>query len=155
MKIGLVTGAFLAAALASGTAFAQYSSGSSGGSSNRSSGMSSSGKGKAEQIPLKAQNSSGETGTVKLTPMGDKTRVEISLKGAPSTAQPAHVHEGTCAQLDPKPKYPLNNVVNGKSVTEVPVSIDQLTGGNMAVNVHKSGDDIKTYVSCGDLKQMG
>jgi hypothetical protein len=22
----------------------------------------------------------------------------------------------------------------------------------MAVNVHKSGDDIKTYVACGDLK---
>ncbi len=28
-------------------------------------------------------------------------------------------------------------------------------GGNMAVNVHKSGDDIKTYVACADLKGRG
>jgi hypothetical protein len=141
MKIGLLAGVVVAAATASGAAFAQSSDGKSGGA------------GKSVQMPLKAQNNSGETGTIKLTPMGDKTKVEISLRGEPKgVAQPAHVHEGTCAQLDPKPKYPLSSIVNGKSTTEVPVSIDSLTGGSLAINVHKSGDDLKTYVACGDLK---
>ena len=142
MKIGLLVVA--AAVAASGAAFAQ--------SSDKKSDKKS-GQGKSMSVPLKSQNNSGERGTVKLTPMGDKTKVEVSLRGEPKgVAQPAHVHEGSCAQLDPKPKYGLNNIVNGKSVTEVPASIGQLTGGSMAVNVHKSGDDLKTYVACGDLK---
>ena len=104
-------------------------------------------------VKLGAQNKSGESGTAKLTPEGDKTKVEISLKGAPKGAsQPAHVHEGSCAQLDPKPKYGLANVVDGKSSTEVPVKMDELMGGNLAINVHKSAEDVKTYVACGDIK---
>lgn len=111
--------------------------------------------GKAVTVSMHAQNKSGETGSAKLTPEGaDKTRVEISLKGAPSgTPQPAHIHEGSCAKLDPKPKYGLENVVDGKSTTEVPVGIDKVRG--MAINVHKSGDEIKTYVSCGDIGKGG
>ena len=134
MKIGLL--AVAAAVAASGAAFAQSSDKQSGGT------------GKSVSVPLQPQSNSGEKGSVKLTPMGDKTKVEISLSGEPKgVAQPAHVHEGSCAQLDPKPKYPLNNIVNGKSTTEVPAKLDELTGGNMAVNVHKSGDDLKTYVA--------
>ena len=111
--------------------------------------------GKAVTVSMHAQNKSGETGSAKLTPEGaDKTRVEITLKGAPSgTPQPAHIHEGSCAKLDPKPKYGLENVVDGKSTTEVPVGIDKVRG--MAINVHKSGDEIKTYVSCGDIGKGG
>lgn len=105
---------------------------------------------KSVSVKLHAKNKSGENGTAKLTPEGaDKTRVEISLKGAKGT-QPAHIHEGTCAKLDPKPKYGLENVVNGKSTTEVPAGIDAVRG--MAINVHKSADDLNTYVSCGDIK---
>jgi hypothetical protein len=144
MKTGLFVGIFLSSAVATGAAFAQSADKKSGG------------MGKSMSVPLKAQNNSGERGTVKLTPMGDKTKVEISLRGEPKgVAQPAHVHEGSCAQLDPKPKYPLNNIVNGKSTSEVPAKLDELLGGNMAVNVHKSGDDIKTYVACADLKRKG
>ena len=107
-------------------------------------------KAKSVSVSMKAQNKSGESGSAKLTPVGaDKTKVEISLKGAKGT-QPAHIHEGSCAKLDPKPKYGLENVVDGKSTTEVPVGIDTVRG--MAINVHKSADDIKTYVSCGDIK---
>jgi hypothetical protein len=145
MKIGLLAGIFLSSAVAAGAAFAQ--------SMDKKADKKSDGMGKSMSVPLQAQNNSGERGTVKLTPMGDKTKVEVSLRGEPKgVAQPAHVHEGTCAQLDPKPKYGLNNIVNGKSVTEVPVKIDELTGGGLAVNVHKSTDDLKTYVACGDLK---
>lgn len=112
------------------------------------------GKGKAVTVKMMAQNDSKETGTAKLIPQGaDKTKVEISLKGAPKgTPQPAHIHEGSCANLNPKPKQGLSNVVNGKSTTTVPMGIKELMGGNLAINVHKSGDDLKTYVSCGDIK---
>ena len=57
-------------------------------------------------IKLGPQNKSGESGTAKLTPEGDSTKVEISLKGGPKGAsQPAHIHEGSCSKLDPNPKY--------------------------------------------------
>jgi hypothetical protein len=108
---------------------------------------------KSITVPIHAQNKSGETGSAKLTPDGDQTKVEISLKGASKAgSQPAHIHDGSCAKLDPKPKYGLSNVENGKSSTTVPVKLDQLTGGNLAINVHKSAEDLKTYVACGDIK---
>lgn len=111
---------------------------------------------KGVTVKLGQQNKSGESGTARLTPAGDKTKVEINLKGAPKgVSQPAHVHEGSCAKLDPKPKYGLANVVDGKSSTEVPVSMDTLMGGNLAINVHKSADDVKTYVACGDIRKGG
>jgi hypothetical protein len=146
MSVKLMAGILLSGAVVCGTAFAQSDAKKSGGKK-------SDGGGKTMSIPLKTQNKSGERGSVKLTPMGDQTKVEISLRGAPKgVAQPAHIHEGSCAKLDPKPKYPLSNVVDGKSTSEVPVKMGELLGGKMAVNVHKSGDDIKTYVACGDLK---
>jgi hypothetical protein len=73
------------------------------------------------------------------------------LLGAPSTAEPAHIHMGTCAHLNPAPKYPLTSVVDGISETTVNATIAQLTAGNLAVNVHKSAADLKDYVACGDL----
>jgi hypothetical protein len=111
---------------------------------------------KSVSVKLGAQNKSGESGTAKLTPAGDKTKVEVSLKGAPKgVSQPAHIHEGSCAKLDPKPKYALQNVVDGKSTTEVPVSIADLQKGNLAINVHKSAEEAKVYVACGDIKGGG
>src|SRR5262245_58644948 len=92
-------------------------------------------------VKIGQQNKSGESGTATLTPAGDKTKVEISLKGAPKGAsQPAHFHEGTCAKLEPKPKYGLSNVVDGKSVTEIPVKLEDLMKETTAINVHKSAD---------------
>ena len=112
---------------------------------------------KSVSVRMGAQNKSGESGTARLTAEGaDKTRIVISLKGAPKgTPQPAHVHEGSCAKLDPKPKQGLENVVDGKSSTVVPMSLETLTAGNLAINVHNSTDDIKTYVSCGDIRKAG
>ena len=108
---------------------------------------------KSVNVKLSQQNKSKESGTAKLTPAGDKTKVELSIKGAPKgVSQPAHIHEGSCAKLDPKPKYGLENVVDGKSTTEVPVGLAELRKGGMAINVHKSKEDIKTYVSCGNIR---
>src|SRR5262245_52062788 len=104
-------------------------------------------------VKLGEQNNSGETGTATLTAEGSSTKVELNVKGgAKGVAQPAHIHEGSCAKLDPKPKYGLSNVTDGKSSTTVPVSLETLTKGELAINVHKSAEDLKTYVACGDIK---
>ena len=101
---------------------------------------------------LAAQNGSGEAGTVTLTAMGDKTRVDVALVGAPAdTPQPAHVHPGPCAKLDPKPKYPLTPVVDGVSTSMIDAPMAALTAGDFAVNVHKSTTEVAKYVACGDL----
>jgi hypothetical protein len=143
MKLRLAV--LIAGIAAAGLAFGQQSQdmkkGDKGGASAKS-----------VNVRLAEQNKSGESGTARLTPEGDRTRVEISLKGAPKgVAQPAHIHEGRCAKLDPKPKYPLENVVDGKSTSVVPVSIETLEGGQLAINVHKSAEELKTYVACGDI----
>ena len=99
-----------------------------------------------------AQNGSGELGTVTLTAMGDKTRVDVALINSPSDVpQPAHIHEGSCAKLNPKPKFPLKVVLDGVSSSMLDVSMKELVAGGFAVNVHKSTTDIPTYVACGDL----
>jgi hypothetical protein len=105
-------------------------------------------------VHLMAQNGSGETGTATLTQMGSNVRVSISLMNVPAMAQPAHIHTGTCANLNPAPKYPLTNVLNGKSMTTVhDVTLSTLTNGHYAINVHKSTNDLKTYVACGNIRK--
>jgi Cu/Zn superoxide dismutase len=142
MKVALIT--LLVAGLAAGNlAFAQEKA-----KSAKKAGA------KSVTVKLAPQNKSGESGTARLTAEGDQTKVVITLKGAPKgVAQPAHIHDGTCAKLDPKPKHGLENVVDGKSTTTVPVKLDALlSGGRTAINVHKSTDDIKTYVACGNIR---
>lgn len=104
-------------------------------------------------VKIAPQNDSGQKGTMTMTPEGNSTRVVINIEGAPNGAsQPAHIHEGSCAKLDPKPKYGLQNVEYGKSTTLVPAPIAQLTTGALAVNVHKSAQQADQYVACGDIK---
>lgn len=103
-------------------------------------------------INLEAQNNSGETGTATLTPEGKKTKVVIELSNTPAgVAQPAHIHEGTCAKLDKAPKWKLEPVKNGKSTTMVPASLQTILKDKTAINVHKSPDEIQVYVACGDI----
>jgi hypothetical protein len=90
---------------------------------------------------------------VALKPRGNKTVVEIHLLGAGAGPEPAHIHMGSCAKLNPAPKYPLTSVVNGVSETTVDQPIAALTDGTMAINVHKSSSDLKDYVACGDLSK--
>lgn len=103
-------------------------------------------------VNLSAQNSSGESGTATLTQMGADVKVVISLKGAPATTpQPAHIHDGTCADLKGV-AYPLSNVVAGTSTTTVKgVTIDKLLDGKYAINVHESAANLGKYVACGEI----
>ncbi len=104
-------------------------------------------------FPMKALNASGETGTATVTQVATGVKVVVALKGAPETAQPTHIHIGTCGNINKAPEYPLTNTVDGKSTTVVKgVTLAQLLAGHYAVNVHKSATAIGTYVSCGNIK---
>ncbi|HEY7031058.1 MAG TPA: cupredoxin domain-containing protein [Thermomicrobiales bacterium] len=92
---------------------------------------------------------------------------------ADTTPHPDHIHQGSCAQLDPNPQYPLNNVtqrMNGDSTpspsdfvgaqsaipvetssTEIDVKLDDLLSSPHALNVHESAQNIPHYIACGDL----
>jgi hypothetical protein len=105
------------------------------------------------QINMGAQNNSGETGNASVTDVKGGANVTINVKSEPKgLSQPAHIHQGTCAKLNPAPWKPLTSVVDGKSFTHVPgLTVAELKKGKYAINVHKSANDLKTYVSCGDL----
>jgi hypothetical protein len=83
-----------------------------------------------------------------------QTRVDITLNNAPSNVpQPAHFRAGTCSKFNPNPQYPLSDVVNGKSSSTVNVPLAQLVGKPHTITVHKSAEELKTTVACGDVKK--
>lgn len=107
----------------------------------------------AKTVNLAVLNGSGVSGTATLTDAGNgQTQVVIKVDAAGNAAMPAHVHPGTCATIDPKPKYPLSDVKDGASTTTIAVPLAELTKTAFAVNLHKSADEIKTYTACGDIK---
>jgi hypothetical protein len=102
-------------------------------------------------VTLRAQNNSGLTGRVTLTDAGSQTMVQLTLTGS-DEAHPAHIHDGTCANLDPTPLYPLANVQGGMSSTTVPAALTELPSSPKAINVHRSASEMQTYVACGDIR---
>ncbi|HCQ30922.1 TPA: hypothetical protein DIU27_00870 [Candidatus Collierbacteria bacterium] len=104
-------------------------------------------------IVLEQVGVSGQSGTAVFQGDGDKTKIILSLVGKKfASSQPSHIHLGKC----PTPgavKYPLNNVINGKSETVVAVKIEDLFADlPLAVNVHESVEKSSVYTACGDLK---
>lgn len=105
----------------------------------------------AVAVELGAVNDSGESGKATLTPVDGQTKVVIELTGAPAdVAQPAHIHQGNCANLG-GPAYPLEAVKNGKSETTIDAKLSDLAAGDFAINIHKSEKEISTYVACGNI----
>lgn len=102
-------------------------------------------------VPMTALNGSGENGTATLTAKGNTTLVTIRLRGGSDIEQPAHIHSGSCQTYVPRPLYPLNDVIDGKSTTVIAVPIAKLIAGNLIVNVHKSYADIADQASCGSI----
>lgn len=106
----------------------------------------------AVSVKLEAQNNSGQNGIASLTPEGDTTRVVIEIPSMPAgVSQPAHVHLGRCGKLNKAPKWRLEDVKGGRSVTVVPVPLDVILKDKSAINVHKSAAEMHSHVSCGDI----
>ncbi len=102
---------------------------------------------------LEEQNDSGISGTVRLEPVSEEdVRVTIEVTGGEEGAShPAHIHPGTCEDLDPNPAYRLDNVEGGRSETTVDASPLELFTGEYAVNVHESEENADCYVACADI----
>lgn len=102
-------------------------------------------------VNLKQQNGSGESGSATLTQVGGDVQVVVALDGAPATAQPMHIHTGTCSNIGGV-VYPLTSVTGGKSTTTVKgVTIAALLAKPMAINVHQSAAELQKYVACGNI----
>lgn len=107
---------------------------------------------RSEQLQLRMLNDSGVIGSVTMTAIDEqRTRVEIAVNPAGHASMPAHIHPGTCDELVPQPKYPLENVVDGASVTEVPAPLDELLRGGVALNIHRSNEEMQVYTACVEL----
>ncbi len=104
----------------------------------------------AVTVDVQAMNNSGVTGEVKLTTENNATKVGFDLQNA-AGPHPAHIHEGTCVKLTAAPKFPLTDVTDGKSETTVPTTVVALETTPHAINVHKSAQDMETYVACADI----
>lgn len=103
-------------------------------------------------ITFQTLNDSGVTGTVSFSDLGGRTGVDVNVSPGGNLDMPAHIHPGACGNLTPQPKFPLENVRDGVSKTVVPASIDELFAGDLAVNIHKSNDDLRTYTACVDIR---
>ena len=96
-------------------------------------------------------NDSGVSGTVTFSAVGDGRASRYGRAGR----QPGHA----CP-------HPSRDVRQAHAAAEVPAReraqwrvdhrraapIDQLFAGNLAVNIHKSNDDLKTYTACVDIR---
>ena len=90
-------------------------------------------------------------------------------------SHPAHIHAGSCADLDPNPKAPLNDVgprltgddelpasedikgslsampVEISESEDVEISFDDMLGESHVLNVHESAQAPQNYIACGDI----
>ena len=131
-----------AAVLALGTALALAACGGGGGNNNKNAGNNPKSNGNAGsqqvkqmnplhvahnaiaghslQINMGQQNNSGQAGNASVVDVKGGANVAVHIKSEPKGAsEPAHIHKGSCAKLDPVPWKPLNPVVNGTSMTHI------------------------------------
>lgn len=89
------------------------------------------------------------------------TDAEVDIQGGTAgESHPWHVHKGSCGNdggiLGDATAYPpLVVKSNGKAESEAKLSIATPTEGQYFVNVHKSAEDLKTIVACGNLVMSG
>ena len=70
-------------------------------------------------LDLEEQNASGITGTVTFSPTSDgELEVEIEVDGSDGGPHPAHIHEGSCADLDPEPAFPLEHAARARTAAD-------------------------------------
>lgn len=81
----------------------------------------------------------------------DRTVVEVAVDPAGHPDMPAHVHAGQCDDLVPQPMFPLENVRNGTSRTEIPVALAELLDDTVAINLHHSNEQMEVSVACVNL----
>jgi hypothetical protein len=90
------------------------------------------------------------SGEAELTETEGGTHVSLMVDGA-TGGHPVHIHFGTCDNLG-EIAAPLTDIdATGKSETTVDLTLDELTGGEYAINAHESAANITNYVACGEI----
>ena len=101
-------------------------------------------------------NDSGLSGAAELTARRQGTEVAMQINGVVGE-HPTHIHTGNCDDLDPDPKYPLNNVelntteLVGLSDSVVDVPLDELLATPHLILIHRSAEELDVYYACGDI----
>jgi hypothetical protein len=109
--------------------------------------------GSALTIDFVEQNSSGESGTVELTPNGNQTDILISTGGlAAGVPNPAGIYKGTCGNVSGKPAFELPTLEEGLSALTVDISLNDLLAGGYVIDIQKSAKD-DTSIACAELKR--
>jgi hypothetical protein len=120
-------------------------------------------------VDLGEANKSGQSGTATLTDhgvsasgisLGTSVALEVSPpKRFPDDAQPAAIHNATCAELERRRGFeelsvteiqPLGEVRDGRSETTAAKSLAELTAGGFAISVHQPSPPFRAVV-CGDI----
>ncbi len=102
-------------------------------------------------LAVAALGGSNLSGSATLAPLEDgRTRIEVQLP-ASGGDHPMHVHDGPCAEVDPVPWYALSDVQRGTSGTDVSLTVADLTQTHKSILVHRSAQDLDTYVACTDI----
>lgn len=115
----------------------------------------------AVTVQMNETNGSGQTGTATLTASSDNSiQVVLELTELEFASQPAHIHEGTCAEYAALTEFEaqlatvkdsLREVVEGKSTTDVGLTpLATRTTGGYSINVHEPTGSFPT-TACGDI----
>ena len=105
------------------------------------------------EVSLEAGNESGQAGSATINSVKDgqvNIVVEVVSAVTEEQIQPAHIHKGTCAEIDPAVAYELFDVVQGIGAATVDVEIEMLTASPHVVDVHVSGED-DAVAACGAI----
>jgi hypothetical protein len=107
-------------------------------------------------VQLDEVDGSGVEGTARLVAADGQTEVEVLITAGlgEDAVHPVHIHEGTCDDLGDV-AYPLEDIVDGVSESEVDVELSELMDGDHAINVHLSEDEMDVNVACGDIEEAG
>ena len=107
---------------------------------------------------LNSEGGSAITGKAEFESEGtNASKAEVEIKGAaPGQSHPWHVHQGSCGNdkgiVGGAASYkPLTVKGDGSAKSEAKLALPTPTSGEYFVNVHKSADDLKTIVACGNL----
>jgi len=101
------------------------------------------------KIKLYAQNRPGETGTATFEQVSGGVKIVIKMAGGQNGTQRVHIHTGTCAKLNPIPKFTLTDIVHGSSTTTISgITLGDLLKGRYVIDIHESSADTTRYVAC-------
>jgi hypothetical protein len=108
-------------------------------------------------VAMEEQMGSTQSGEAILMELeGSRTRIEISVgRGGADPTQPARIVRGSCDDDSPEPIHALEDVVEGESVSEIDLSLDDLLDHGYAITVHETPARLQMRAACGEIGEEG